>query len=168
MSIYHGQCKGYHETIAEARACSGIGEADSFYRDAAARGTISPEQAARYQRNAYRPTQQSQYDNPENRPQGYTKKQYNFIVSLNKERVVPPVGQTDEEAFLLERNFDIIGNTGNPDTDKSVSEREASAVIKYLLALPMKTPEAERVEGVGYGRAIAATDPGRQVRAAWR
>jgi hypothetical protein len=117
MSIYHADCQGYHDSIADARKCAGVGYGGE--PSAPRSGPVRVPNARTAQ--------------PASVPQ------VKYIRALSSERKVPPAGQTTEEAMLLERQFDILGwRTDEYDSehDKFVSKAEASAVITYLQRLP--------------------------------
>jgi hypothetical protein len=68
----------------------------------------------------------------------YSPAQHSFVRNLNAERTVPVAGRSAEEAWVLERNFDLLGNHAvfDAEHDKSVTSAEAGVVIDYLLLLP--------------------------------
>jgi Family of unknown function (DUF6011) len=74
MSIRCGSCKGRHESVAEIRRCSQAPQRDTFYQDAADRGSITQAQADRYTRNEQRsyvpaPPESSRYYPQDYRPE---------------------------------------------------------------------------------------------------
>jgi hypothetical protein len=128
MSVYHGQCRGYHNTTAEARSCAGVGYGGET--------------------KSYRPAQSYVGGNrqmPSNRVgtlsgDQATFNQEDYVRVLYAERDVPE-RVMDAIPELRERLFDIAGNptaadiSRNPDladARKFVSKRDASALIDFL------------------------------------
>lgn len=78
----------------------------------------------------------------------YSPPQHRLIMSLADRHDHPVAGRTHDEAQLVERLFDLVGNHEifDPESDKIVTTREASAIIDWLKALPRKEATAVRLE----------------------
>lgn len=141
MSFYHAACQGYHGTVSDARRCQGVG-----YGGESLPPARSPEKAATVMTGV-----------------PATASQVRYIRTLSGERTVPVAGKSHEEANLLERLFDLSGWRGeefDPEHDKFVSKKEASALITYLQKLPrVEAPKSESKPEVPAGRyALPGTD----------
>lgn len=79
------------------------------------------------------------------RGQVYSSKQARLVRTLTAERDVPVAGRNEQEAWLIARYEDLLGNHDvfDPEHDRVVSTREASAVITWLFTQPRKN-EGER------------------------
>lgn len=82
------------------------------------------------------------------RGQVYSSKQARLIHTLSDERDVPVAGRDEQEAWLIARYEDLLGNHDvfDPEHDRVVTTREASAVIDWLFKQPRVVTQVERRE----------------------
>jgi hypothetical protein len=82
------------------------------------------------------------------RGQVYSPKQARLVRTLTAERNVPVAGRDEQEAWIIARYEDLLGNhdSFNPEHDRVISTREASAVIDWLFKQPKRVITPARAE----------------------